>query len=170
MVSEGLATSADYLEGWADYSVVTYFLAAARTISTILLGGLNGGLPGLGGLGDIDLLLGDDIFASLGLPILDQGLLDLNGVLGNGGLDISSLSNTETSFADSLPASNGHRYAVPVRPMRFDPEDDTTAPTTAPLPSLQVEHRSGEQTSVGNNYVFDTGAQMSIISTETPAS
>ena len=132
-----------------------------------LLGGLNGGSLGLGGLGDIDLLLGDDIFASLGLPVLDQGLLDLNDVLGNGGLDISSLSDMEISFADSLPPSNGHRYAVPVRPMRFDPENDTVAPSTAPLPALRVEHQNGEQTSVGRNYVFDTGAQMSIISTET---
>ena len=73
-------------------------------------------------------------------------------------------SSVGVEFGHQLPASQGHRYGVPVTALHFDPHGDAT-PTASPLPFLEVSHRVGCETSTGN-YVFDTGAQLSIMSME----
>jgi hypothetical protein len=63
--------------------------------------------------------------------------------------------------------SSGHRYGVTVSPLSFEPVGLENAPTVAPLGVVQTSHREGDSSTTGSNYVVDTGAQMSIISTTT---
>ncbi len=79
-------------------------------------------------------------------------------------LDLSSLSSSKINveFGNEVPAGDGHRYAIPMTALHFEPEGAVT-PSASPLAMVDVTHRIGCEVSTGS-YAFDTGAQMSIIS------
>jgi len=66
-------------------------------------------------------------------------------------------------FSDQLPAADGHRYTVPLTLVEFSPGEGDVLPTYAPIPFTTAEVRNGRATRSGQ-FVVDTGAQMSIIS------
>ena len=72
-------------------------------------------------------------------------------------------------FSTAVPAGNGHRYSVPVSLVDFPPagqhNPNDPLPTYAPLPFVNVELRDGGH-SQGGLFVLDTGAQLSILSSE----
>ena len=124
--------------------------------------------------------LGAGFYGIVGMPAMVNRVTSLGfgggGENGGGGpvdwTDLDSIidylisgggnSTIGVEFGDRVPPSTGHRYSVPVTALHFDPEGAAT-PTAAPLPALGVSHRLGCETSTGN-YVFDTGAQLSIMS------
>ena len=71
-------------------------------------------------------------------------------------------SAISVQFRDGVPRTRGHRYRIPARALHFATEGDTI-PSVAPLPLIEVSHRIGCEMSTGS-YVFDTGAQISIMS------
>ncbi len=88
-------------------------------------------------------------------------------------LDLSSIPTywaLTTRIADAPPAPGAHAYTVPLEMVPFPPagqrDPDDPLPTYAPLPFVDVRARNAGQWAHGS-FVFDTGAQMSIISTAT---
>jgi hypothetical protein len=73
-------------------------------------------------------------------------------------------SGIGVSFSDALPPSNGHRYGIATRALHFDPDQPEPTPTVAPLPVVTASHHLEGKSVRGDNYIFDTGAQLSFIS------
>jgi autotransporter-associated beta strand protein len=75
-------------------------------------------------------------------------------------------------FWNATPASNGHRYDVPLQMVNFPltgqvhPTDPL--PTSAPLSEAPVKLKNGTHT-LESHFIIDTGAQISIISSATAA-
>jgi hypothetical protein len=73
-------------------------------------------------------------------------------------------------FPATLPASSGHRYTLPLVFVNFPPDGQQNPtdplPSWSDLPMIEVTMRSGDKVVTGR-YVFDTGAQLSVISTKT---
>ncbi|MBX9790620.1 MAG: aspartyl protease family protein [Pirellulales bacterium] len=71
-------------------------------------------------------------------------------------------------FPDALPASDGHRYSVPLSMVTFPLDGQRAAsdplPTSVPLPFVPVTMWSAGH-SINAQFILDTGAQLSIIST-----
>ena len=120
----------------------------------------------------------------VGIPaMLDRvTTLDMAAMKGTGlgELTLEDLMNTDlsigfmgVSFADQLPTDPGHRYSVPLTLVEFphtgqrDPNDPL--PTYGPLPFANVQTGHGT-TSASGQFLVDTGAQLSIISTQTAIS
>ncbi len=117
-------------------------------------------------------------FGILGMPAMDGRVttLNLSGLGGNGGtgdpfdiLDILdgdlSFDFLGTSFANELPTTSQRRYSVPLSPLHFSPGEDGPLPAWVDLPALtaKVGHQGIRQ---AGNFVLDTGAQMSLMSTQ----
>jgi hypothetical protein len=91
--------------------------------------------------------------------------LDFTGWSG-GGLDLDSIY-MGTEFREDVPASNGHRYTIPLdNRLAFDPLDQMVfgqPPIWGDVPFLTAlpEHRGVAQS---GNFLFDTGAQISVLS------
>ncbi|MFO0912193.1 MAG: aspartyl protease family protein [Pirellulales bacterium] len=116
----------------------------------------------------------------VGMPAMVNRVtsLDMSATSGGGSLDgvdltdidalIAALSNSFSgigvSFHDSVPASNGHRVGVPVRALHFDSEQGGPNPSYAPLAVTTAEMYANCQTASKDNYIIDTGAQLSFIS------
>ncbi len=77
------------------------------------------------------------------------------------------------AFSATPPASNGHRYSAPMTLVDFPPSGQINPsdplPTYAPAPFLDVEVRRSGWAAEGQ-FLLDTGASMSMISTDTALS
>ena len=73
------------------------------------------------------------------------------------------------AFLAAVPASSGHRYSVPLEFKHFGHSDQTnpdpSLPIYKPLPFTTVQGRHIDNSASGN-FVVDTGAQLSILSTQ----
>jgi hypothetical protein len=73
-------------------------------------------------------------------------------------------------FHDQLPAGNGHRYTTALNLVEFPPSgqrnETDPLPTYADLPFFSARLQNGAFRSTGE-FLLDTGAQVSILSTET---
>ena len=73
------------------------------------------------------------------------------------------------AFSAAAPAGLGHRYSVPLEFKHFGHSDMTDPPTTLPvykpLPFLTVQGSHGAGSASGD-FVLDTGAQLSMLSTQ----
>lgn len=78
--------------------------------------------------------------------------------------DIFDLLPLDVRFSNTLPASNGHRYSVPLQAKRFDVEGDGPLPSSSPIPLLNMSVGFGGLQSSGT-FALDTGAAISFIST-----
>ena len=76
----------------------------------------------------------------------------------------------KTSFSADLPPDSGHQYHVPLQLVDFPTSGqvgpDGPVPTFAPLPYIPVKIQDDGH-KVEGQYLFDTGAQLSIVSTST---
>ena len=99
-----------------------------------------------------------------GMPILVNRVTTLDYSGWSGGLlgDFSNLM-MGVDFPSGLPASQGHRYSVPVTPMPFGPEGEEPLPVWAPVPFVTATAQLGPTRRTGG-FLFDTGAQMSMLS------
>ncbi|MCP4189099.1 MAG: PEP-CTERM sorting domain-containing protein [Planctomycetaceae bacterium] len=112
-----------------------------------------------------------------GMPLMNERVttMDLSSLGGGdtGGGDIfgdifDSLMGVDflsTTFSDQLPTTNLRRYNIPVTPVAFDPESEGPIPVWVDLPFVSADAVQGT-TRVNGNLVLDTGAQMSILSTD----
>ncbi|MEX0886563.1 MAG: aspartyl protease family protein [Phycisphaeraceae bacterium] len=104
---------------------------------------------------DLTTLINPDPDVYLGIPYIDVGLEDLPA----------------DPDLDAAPGSAAHRFHVPFDmwlPPHSDPEEPgDPAPTFAPMPFVDnvTLHRGSEQ--ISRRMLVDTGAQLSIISTNT---
>ncbi len=78
---------------------------------------------------------------------------------------LEALAAVDVKFGNSLPASNGHRYSVPIRAQSFPLSDPGVLPTSAPLAMLEMNVGFGNQ-NAGGNFILDTGAAITFISTD----
>ena len=105
-------------------------------------------------------------------PIEYWDIWELIALLAGGG-------NMETSFSNNMPANPGNRYSVPLdNRISFSVEDgrpdgappDSPLPVYADVPFLTAEVNSeinGVSRELAGNFLFDTGAQFSMISRRT---
>lgn len=128
---------------------------------TRILSGQFGDLAGVNGIVGMPAMVGKVVtldftsWSNIG-PIEDlDDLLDA----------LEALAFVDVRIANSLPASNGHRYSVPIRAQSFPLTDPGVLPTSAPLPMLEMNVGFGNQ-SAGGNFILDTGAAISFISTD----
>lgn len=112
----------------------------------------------------------------IGTPALMNRVteLDMTAMKGDdpGGLGLG-LGFMGVSFPDAMPAGDGHRYSVPLELRNFPQTGQRNItdplPTYGPLPFAEVTAGNGGQDVTGS-FVVDTGAQASIISTQTAIS
>ncbi|MEX0937749.1 MAG: retropepsin-like aspartic protease [Pirellulales bacterium] len=97
----------------------------------------------------------------VGMPAMQGRVTSLDNTVWEGG----NIAFMGVDFSSSLPAENGHRYTVPLRPLPFPQEGEPPLPTAAPLPLMTVVAAHNGATSYAN-LVVDTGAQLSLISTQ----
>ncbi len=115
-------------------------------------------------------------FGIMGMPAMNGRVttLDVSSIAGDGGgggaVNIDDLFNSllnfdlmATSFSDSLPNTTRRRVSIPVQRGRFDPEGEDPLPTWIDLPMLSAAAVNGANQQRGN-FVLDTGAQLSILS------
>jgi len=101
-----------------------------------------------------------------GMPVMVNRVTTLDFSGWSGGLlpDFSNLF-MGVEFLSALPASQGHRYGVDVTPMPFGPHGEEPLPIWAPVPFVTATAQLGSVRRSGG-FLFDTGAQMSMLSTE----
>lgn len=79
--------------------------------------------------------------------------------------DLFSVSYMDTVFSQTRPTGAPHRYSVELRASpQFSPDPDWTAPVWANVPFATVRGQYGDASATGN-FLLDTGANSSIIST-----
>ncbi|NLE39297.1 MAG: hypothetical protein GX621_14845 [Pirellulaceae bacterium] len=102
-----------------------------------------------------------------GMPIMVNRVTTLNHQGWSGGLlpDVSNLF-MGVAFSPDLPPDQGHRYSVSVTPMPFGPHGEDPLPIWAPVPFVAATAQVGSNRATGS-FLFDTGAQMSMLSSET---
>jgi hypothetical protein len=71
----------------------------------------------------------------------------------------------QVQFSQSLPASNGHRYSVPIRAKTFHVMGDDPLPAESPIPFVEMTVGNGNKRATGQ-FILDTGASISFISTD----
>lgn len=114
-------------------------------------------------------------FGIAGMPLMNErvttmDLSSLGGGSNNGGDIFDDIFDSllgvdflETTFSDQLPATDLRRYNIPVIPVAFPPESEGPIPVWVDLPFINAN--AGHQgTEVNGNLVLDTGAQLSILS------
>lgn len=113
-------------------------------------------------------------FGIAGMPTMDGRVTTMNlaslGGDGGGTFDLDDLLNgllevdfLETTFSDSLPPTHQRRYSIPVSQAHFVAEGEGPLPTWADLPFLSLITKHQDKQKSGN-FVLDTGAQLSILS------
>lgn len=120
----------------------------------------------------------DDVrFLSGATPVDPTGLMGLNGIVGVRGMvgKVTTLDNRTregapslsmgVSFSDYVPEASTQRFTIPFHKSVFELEGDTGPfPTwSEALPSVTINSDNGN-TSSTNSLIFDTGAQLTIIS------
>lgn len=105
------------------------------------------------------------------------GLMGLNGIVGMPGMvgKVTSIDNRTregapslsmgVSFSDSIPSTSTHRLSIPFTQTVFEPEgEEGPFPSwSSALPTVTLNGFNGEKES-STPIVFDTGAQLTIIS------
>ncbi len=147
-VSYDISEAYDFL--WAGSDGAPMTIDNAR-----LLSNASANFGGFGGIVGMPAMMGRTVSMDL------TQLVDLSALIPSIGVD----------FNPALPAGAGHRYNIPLNMLDYpathgQQNPDDPLPTYAPLPFLSVTTRHGSENSTGD-YVLDTGAQLSIISTET---
>ena len=112
-------------------------------------------------------------FGIIGMPAMENRVTTLNlsslaggGTLPtiddifNGSFDVGFL---ETTFSSSVPATDLRQYHVPLSAVSFPAEGDGPLPSWSDLPFINVTtaHEGAKQR---GNFVLDTGAQLSLMS------
>ena len=95
--------------------------------------------------------------------VSEEDIFDLDRLIDSLATNSSGIG---VSFSESMPKSNGHRYGIPTRALHFDSSELPPIPTQAPLPIVSASHHRAGQSSSGDNYIVDTGAQISFMSLE----
>jgi hypothetical protein len=111
-------------------------------------------------------------YGIMGMPAMTDRVTTLDLTSLGGGMDIGDILNgdfsinfLDTRFSPSLPATNLRRYTVPIRGLSFPAEADGPVPVWTNLPQVALfAGHEGRRTRA--NFVLDTGAQLSIISTD----
>ena len=112
-------------------------------------------------------------FGIMGMPAMENRVTTLNmqSLVGDagGGLSIDDIFTggleigfLETTFSDTLPATDKRRVNIPVHAVEFLAEGPGPLPSWSDLPFLEVTTRHDGNEATGN-YVLDTGAQLSLI-------
>ena len=112
-------------------------------------------------------------FGIMGMPAMVDRVttMDLSTISGGGLVggdifgDLFNLDFMSTVFSNDLPATNRRRFSVPIKQGIFPPETDGPVPTWADLPFV-VATTEQDGVKVSGDFVLDTGAQLSIISTK----
>lgn len=149
--------SAPYQLNFRGSDNVTHTLPQTATQNRILsdpnvhLGGFPasfGGIPGI-----------------VGMPVMVGRVTTLDMSAWDDVQDLLDLQPMGVVFSDTVPASNGHRYSVPVDTrVRFE-LGEGLPPVWAPVPFLTVVmQQNGVRRSGG--FLLDTGAQMTVISSD----
>jgi len=104
----------------------------------------------------------------VGMPAMIERTTSLDMTVWSGG----NVELMVTSFSHAPPSPAGDRFQIPLTLKHF-PQNGQILPTdplpsAAPLPMIPVEMRMPGHT-VPGQFVFDTGAQLSVISTATAA-
>ena len=99
------------------------------------------------------------------MPLMEGNVTSLDLTTGSLFDALGLGEGIRTVFSDSVPDWNNKRFSVPVKAVHFEPEGDGPYPTWADLPfmSLDPVHNGIRQS---GEFVLDTGAQLSIISSE----
>lgn len=115
-------------------------------------------------------------FLSGAAPPDPTGLMGLNGIVGMPALDgrVTSMDNRTREgalslsmgvlFSDELPATDTHRFTVPLTELAFPAEGDGPLPTFESLSTLDVISQNGDM-ETRDPIVLDSGAQVTIINT-----
>ncbi len=129
--------------------------------ATVDLGGMPASLGGIPGL--------------IGMPAMVGRVTTLDMRPWDDVTDLLEIEPLGVTFADAVPAGNGHRYSVPIDTrVTFDPRvglppdspPDAPLPVWAPVPFLTVLTEFQGVRREGT-FLLDTGAQMTLISTAT---
>jgi hypothetical protein len=147
-VTYDISEAYDFL--WAGSDGAPMTLDNAR-----LLSNPSANFGGFGGIVGMPAMMGRAVTMDL------TQLVDLSALIPSIGVD----------FNTAVPVGAGHRYSIPLSMVDYpathgQQNPDDPLPTYAPLPFLSVTTRHGSESSIGD-YVLDTGAQLSIISTDT---
>jgi hypothetical protein len=101
----------------------------------------------------------------VGMPAMQGRVVTLDTSVWAEVEDIFDIVPMGVHFSNSLPASNGHRYSVPLVAREFHVIGEGILPNEAPIGSLEMGVGFGNLTATGT-FVLDTGAAISFISTE----
>ena len=110
-------------------------------------------------------------FGIVGMPVMIDRVttMDLSaigsGQVGENFEELFELDFLSTTFSDELPETDNRRYTVPLTPARFPAEADGPLPSWADLSFMNLT-AGFEGNEVTGNFILDTGAQLSIISSK----
>jgi hypothetical protein len=112
-------------------------------------------------------------FGIMGMPAMDGRVttMDLRTLVSeDSNIDLDNIfagnfnaGFLSTTFSQELPETDRRRYHVPLQAVHFEQKGDGPFPSWSDLPFVHIEGRHDGNKSRGN-FVLDTGAQLSIIS------
>jgi len=141
-----LDVSAQYIVQLTDDGGGTYSLPNTRIMS--------GQFPDLFGINGL-----------VGMPGMVGRVVSLDETVWAHIEDVFDIVPLDVRFSGTLPASNGHRYSLPIHAKRFDVVGDPPLPASSPIPLLEMSVGFGGLNATGT-FALDTGAAISFISTE----
>ncbi len=102
-----------------------------------------------------------------GMPAMVNRVTTLDYATWSGGLkpDLSNIF-MGVDFVSDLPTTDGLRRSVAATGRNFGPTPSSVTPSWAPIPMVDMKASLGENTETGS-FLFDTGAQLSMLSEET---
>ena len=107
-------------------------------------------------------------FGVAGMPLMEHRVttMDFSSIVGGNIEDpFEGVNFMSSVFSDSVPTTSDRRYSLPTTPSKFEPEGDGPLPSWADIPFLHLDMAHGD-TVVPGDYILDTGAQLSLISTD----
>lgn len=99
----------------------------------------------------------------VGMPGMVGRVVTLDTSVWAGIEDIFDIVPMNVYLSNSLPASGGHRYSVPVVAREFEVVGDPPLPAASPIPMLEMSVGFGALDASGS-FILDTGAAISFIS------